>query len=197
VTFDDGGFRRTAVSKADFEGSIASLKYALGVLMSSFPRMKGESIADYRDRLRTEGAGDGWWSLFRKMAICVAHIQRIELEESNERARIADEGRQRQRDEEERKRQERAQWERDASPDPKEIKRLLAVIDEASEARRLLALIDSANVALLALGDIYEKEREACMRLGKPVPKPSKYGLTITQAEAPLKRDITHTPLAR
>jgi hypothetical protein len=204
VKFDDDGITRDAVTRENFEHAVEPWKYALGELMTHVPRERGERIADYRDRLCLS-SGDPWRLRMTNMAICVSHIQRIEKGEADARANAVAQRKREEEQHQERRRQEREQDERHASPDPKEIKRLRAIVDEASEAYRLLALHDKAQAATLSLYDIYEKECNACMRLGKPVPDISKYGLApVVHVErgTPLNgewrgRDTTGSKLSR
>jgi hypothetical protein len=169
--FNDGGFRRLAQTRDDFERLLAPWKRALGQLMLKVPRNEGESIAAYHERLTQ--SGEDWWGRFERMKNWLAHIHRVEGEERVERER---EAAQRKREEEERERAERArraELERQATIDPNEVKRLLAVIAEAREIEELLALHKRAESARGALRSMYAKERDACAALGKPVPERS------------------------
>jgi hypothetical protein len=166
VKFDDGGINRTAVSKADFEHAIAPWKYALGELMESCPRERGESLASYRDRL-CQSSGEPWGARMTRMAIVYAHIQRIETEEFNERTRIAEEARQVERE-------RREQLEKQASPDEDEVKRLLGTVEGAAESEQFLDQImtalnmhGAADYAREKLRSIFDEERSACAQLGK------------------------------
>jgi hypothetical protein len=171
VHINEGGFRRLAVTCDDFERLLRPWKVELGRLMLKYPRHDGATIAGYLSFLTR--SGDNWDGRFHRMKVWLAHIHRIECEEAAERKHQAQIEAQRKRDEEERRRQERLALERDASPSDAEIKRLLAVIAEAREAEELMALIDNANAARYALRNIFEKEREACEALGRPVPERS------------------------
>ena len=104
-SINDGGFRRLAVTKEDFERLLAPWKRALGDLMLAMPRNEGESLSDYRLRL-TQSDGDGrWWNRLYGMANMLAHIHRIEEEERAERQRELEEEAQRKREEKERRRE--------------------------------------------------------------------------------------------
>jgi hypothetical protein len=169
-----GGFVITAVTREDFNGLLKPLRSMLSDLMLRMPRSKGETLEAYAERLRKSEVDSGrWWSRFQRIGELMAHLQRLDEEEAAERKLEAEIKRQ----EEERKRQreleERRKLEREASPDPAEIKRLLAVIAEAEEIERLLKLRNKANEAREALFDIYEKERNACRELGRPAPQRS------------------------
>jgi hypothetical protein len=166
VKFNDEGINRTAVSKADFERTISPWKYPLGELMESYPRERGESIADYRTRL-CQSSADPWGARMTRMAICAAHIQRIETEEFNERTRIAEEARQAERE-------RREQLEKRASPDEGEVKSLLGIVEGAAESEQFLDQImtalnvhRAADYAREKLRSIFDEERSACAQLGK------------------------------
>jgi hypothetical protein len=169
VRWNEGFAKRTCVTKDDFLSTIIGTKYALGAYMNEVPRERGESLASYRDRLCLS-SGERWDHRFRNIAIVYAHLHRIDTEERLAREAAKAEERQRQRDEAERMRKQREQWERDASPDPEQIEALRAIVDDASEIFRLLALRDKANEAVIALANIYDKERAACVALGRAAP---------------------------
>jgi hypothetical protein len=167
---NDGGFRRLAVERGDFEFLLKPWKVELGRLMVRFPRKETESIADYYNRLSQHG--DNWGNRLGRMSDLLAYIDRFEQAERAEREREAkrkrDEEKERVRLAREQQRLAHERATRQASPDAKEVKRLLAIVAKAEDIERLLA---AANDARQALTDIFKAEREGCEYLGKPVPE--------------------------
>ena len=173
VYLNDAGFRRMAVDTNDFLTLLAPWINALGKLMLQHPRGNGEAIADYCKRL-VQSEGDGRWShQFEYMSVWLAHIARIEDEERAQREREAAQRKREEHELAERKLAERKALERQATVDASEVKRLLAVIEEAREVEELLALHERAQRARRCLLEMYAKEREACVALGQPVPERS------------------------
>jgi hypothetical protein len=192
----DGGLKRLAVTRNDFELLLTPWKHELGRLMLQWPRREGSTIASYLNHLTKAGSADNWWNRFDRMKDWLAHIARIDDEERAEREREAkrkrDEEQERQAREREARRRAHERAKRQASPDPVEIKRLLAVIAEAEEIEALLALHEKANDARRALTDIYKAEREGCEYLDEPVPEREVPGWpnaldppTVTRVEQP------------
>jgi hypothetical protein len=174
VNFNDGGFRRQAVTRYDFERLLAPWKVELGRLMLKWPRREGSTIASYFEHLRKAGSGDGWWNRFDHMKLYLAHIARIDDEERAEREREAAQRRREEQERRERERAHRAELEREASPDPKEIQRLESIIEDAdnddflAKIRAAEAKRDAANAARRELQSISDKQRDARSKLASP-----------------------------
>jgi hypothetical protein len=165
---NDGGFRRLAQTRDDFELLLRPWKVELSRLMLRWPRRDGESINDYHSRLNS---GE-WVGRLGRMADWLFHIDRIDEAERAEREREAkrkrDEEKERVRSAREKQRRAHERATRQATVDEKEVKRLLAVIAKAEAIERVLA---AANDARQELTDIFKAEREGCEYLRKPVPK--------------------------
>jgi hypothetical protein len=160
------GSAMTAITKEQFQRLLAPWKQALGKLMLRYPRSDGESIADYYTRLTGAGSADNWWNHLDRMGLWLAHIARIEDEERASAQREEEERQARA----ERQRAERKAMEKQATVDEREVKRLRAIVEEAREVEELMAILERGRAARLALLDIYDNARQACVALGKPVP---------------------------
>jgi hypothetical protein len=173
VNIRDGDVSRRAVTLDDFQSLLNPLKRAMGTLMLHHPRSDGELIDDYRKRLALTYSDGRWGYQFGHMSLWLAHIARIEDEERAAAQRQREREEQERQARVERQRAERKALEKQATVDEREVKRLLAVIEEAREAEELLALHNRAQRARGALREIYRKEREALVALGKPAPERS------------------------
>jgi hypothetical protein len=173
VHLNDAGFRRLAVDKNDFHTLLEPWKRALEHLMLQHPRSDGESIADYCKRLSATEPDGRWWNQLDRMGLYLAHIDRIEILAEDEKYEAQRRAEREEQERAERQRAERKALEKQATVDEREVKRLLAVIEEAREAEELLALHNRAQRARNALREIYRKEREALVALGKPAPERS------------------------
>jgi hypothetical protein len=168
---NDVGHARLAQTREDFELLLNPWKRELGLLMVKWPRRERQTIASYHAFLSE--AGDNWGSRFERMGNLLAHLHRIHEEERAEREREAAQRKLEEEAEAQREREHRAALERQATIDPKEVKRLLAVIDDARKVEEMLALHKRAEAARGALRSMYAREREACQELGRPVPERS------------------------
>jgi hypothetical protein len=173
VNIRDGDFSRRAVTLDDFQSLLNPLKRTLGQLMLRHPRGDGESIADYRNRLSGTEPDGRWSHQFGHMELWLGHIARIEDEERAAAQREMARRRREVQERAERQRAERKALEKQATVDEREVKRLQAIIEKARKAEELMALHNKAQRARGALREMFRKEREACVALGKPVPERS------------------------
>jgi hypothetical protein len=160
-----------AFSDADLRQKLRHYQGHLDTFVTQVPRGKDESLGEYVRRLARQH--DSVQDILSMIANIDAHFALAAKKRFEEMKKAAEAKRQEEERDRQRRLEERRKREREASPDPKEIKRLLAVIAEAEEIEALVALRDKAQEARGALVDIFTSERDACKSLGKPVPERS------------------------
>jgi hypothetical protein len=111
------------------------------------------------------------------MKTIAGNIARLEAEEAAERRRIKAEDEASLQLIREQDAAIQRKLEREASPDSDEVKRLFAVIEDASEAEKFLAKIwaaerkhHAANDARAKLRETFDAQSKACAELGRRVP---------------------------